>query len=111
MTDTVEGVKKHVKYYVLIGTALIVLTGVTVGIAYVDVGHPTANMIIALTVATFKAGLVAAIFMHLFWDLFTRMALIFKVLAFTGLFFVGLFALTLWSGFDYLQKFFRVFAR
>jgi cytochrome c oxidase subunit IV len=97
MTDTVEAVQKHVRSYILIGVALIFMTMITVGIAYVDLGHPTLNMIVALTVATIKAGLVAAVFMHLFWDLFAKMAVLFKVLAFTGLFFTGLFSLTLWS--------------
>jgi cytochrome c oxidase subunit 4 len=97
MTDTLEGVKKHIKFYIIIGAALMVLTVVTVLISGVDFGHPTTNIVIALIVATLKAGMVAAIFMHLFWDMFVHLAIIFKVLIVTAVFFFGLFALTLWS--------------
>jgi cytochrome c oxidase subunit 4 len=46
--------------------SLLVLTGITVGASYVDLG--AANIIVALAVATLKATLVALLFMHLFWD-------------------------------------------
>ena len=42
--------------------ALLVLTGVTAGIAFIDLGP--FNTIVALVIATFKALLVALIFMH-----------------------------------------------
>ena len=45
---------------------LLVLTGVTVGVSYFNFG--AFNLIIAMAVATIKATVVAAIFMHLFWD-------------------------------------------
>jgi cytochrome c oxidase subunit 4 len=47
--------------------SLIVLTAITVGVTQFDLG-PTLNLIVALTVATVKAGLVVAFFMHLLWD-------------------------------------------
>ena len=46
--------------------ALLLLTGVTVGASYWDVG--SVNLLIALTIATVKACAVAAMFMHLWWD-------------------------------------------
>src|SRR6187401_2424143 len=67
--DHVHDVAKHVKGYIIIGALLIVFTGITVGLSYVNFDHLIGghgwNIIIAMIVATFKAGLVAAIFMHL----------------------------------------------
>ena len=48
--------------YVAIWAALIVLTGITAGVAFIDLGP--FNTIVALVIATFKAVLVALIFMH-----------------------------------------------
>ena len=58
---------------ILIGTALalLVLTGVTVGVAGVDFSKydmPELNIWVALGVAALKASLVALFFMHLRWD-------------------------------------------
>jgi cytochrome c oxidase subunit 4 len=47
--------------------ALIVLTVVTVAVTQYDIG-PTGNLVVAMAVATLKAGLVVAFFMHLVWD-------------------------------------------
>jgi cytochrome c oxidase subunit 4 len=47
-------------------SALIFLTVVTVAVSYVDLGP--ANTFVAILVATMKAGLVAAFFMHLRYD-------------------------------------------
>ena len=49
--------------YVLILLALLVLTGLTVGVAYIDFGHPWSD-IVALAIALFKATLVVTFFMH-----------------------------------------------
>ncbi len=62
--------------------ALLVLTAVTVGASYLDFG--TANLWIALGIASIKALLVASIFMHLYYDhkfhsVIFGMALIFLV--------------------------------
>lgn len=46
---------------------LMVLTVATVGISYVNLGT-TANLIIAVIIATIKATVVAAFFMHLAYD-------------------------------------------
>lgn len=61
---SVEEVKKHVRGYMVVFFALLCLTGVTVGLYYVHM--PTViGIIVALIVASIKAGLVAAYFMHL----------------------------------------------
>jgi cytochrome c oxidase subunit 4 len=49
--------------YVLVLATLLVLTAVTTGIAFVDLG--AANVPIALGIAATKATLVALVFMHL----------------------------------------------
>jgi len=54
------------KVYIATWLALLVLTVVTVGASYVDLG--AANLAIAIIIATTKAGVVALIFMHLKWD-------------------------------------------
>ncbi len=51
-----------VKIYFAIFTILIVLTGVTVGVAFADLGFM--NTVMALTIAVFKATLVILYFMH-----------------------------------------------
>ncbi len=46
--------------------SLLILTGVTVGVAQVDLGD--LNVVVALAVATVKASIVALFFMHLKYD-------------------------------------------
>jgi cytochrome c oxidase subunit 4 len=52
--------------YVLVGLALFVLTGLTIGLSFVHVGGW--NAVIAFGIAAAKTALVAAIFMHLWYD-------------------------------------------
>jgi cytochrome c oxidase subunit 4 len=47
--------------------ALMILTVVTVAVTLIDFGAQT-NLIIAMAIATIKAGLVVTYFMHLRWD-------------------------------------------
>jgi len=54
-----------VKTYIGIFVALMVLTGLTVIVAFLDFGHGLLNDLVALTIAVTKAFLVVAIFMHL----------------------------------------------
>ncbi len=57
-------VKQHVRVYVMVFSALAVLTVVTVAISYLRL--PTGYAIaVAMVVATVKASLVALYFMHL----------------------------------------------
>jgi cytochrome c oxidase subunit 4 len=55
-----------VRLYALIFTALLVLTGMTVAVTYVDLG--SANLFVALGIAVTKATLVALFFMHAWWS-------------------------------------------
>ena len=62
--DHAIDVDKHVRTYILIFVALAILTGVTVGVSYLDLSVG-ASIVLALLIATVKAGLVACYFMHL----------------------------------------------
>lgn len=69
---------------VSIFVALLLLTGITVGVAYIDLGE--LNLFVALGIATVKAMLVAWFFMHLSHDSgFNRLAF------FSSFIFVALF--------------------
>jgi cytochrome c oxidase subunit IV len=52
-----------VKTYLLVFFALLVLTGLTTGVAFIDLGAEV-NTIVALTIAVVKALLVILFFMH-----------------------------------------------
>jgi cytochrome c oxidase subunit 4 len=54
--------------YAGILAALLVLTAITVAAARVNFGSPMINVVVALTIATFKGSLVALYFMHLRYD-------------------------------------------
>jgi len=54
------------KVYLATWGALVVLTAITVGASYVNFGP--ANLVIAIVIATIKAAVVAALFMHLLHD-------------------------------------------
>lgn len=74
------------RFYWGIFGALVVLTLLTVKVSYYDFG--SANILIALLIATMKAGLVATFFMHLRHDS------LFNTLAFLAAFlFLGVFIL------------------
>jgi len=88
--DVAHHVDKHVKGYLLVGALLLFCTGLTVAFSYVNFGTPKANIVVAMVLATFKAGCVAAIFMHLKSEKWT----IYRFLLITVLFAIGLFFLT-----------------
>jgi len=100
-----HNVQAHVNRYFFVGGLLLAATVLTVFLSYVDFGavfsslfhlslSPAqgrkANIAVAILVATCKAGLVAAIFMHLA----AEKRLIYRILIFTGFFVLGLFWLT-----------------
>ncbi|MFV1994994.1 MAG: cytochrome C oxidase subunit IV family protein [Verrucomicrobiales bacterium] len=93
MADTPEEIQKHVKGYLRVGYTLFALTVVTWAVSYIDMGSHAANMTVGLGIAVLKAGLVAAIFMHLS----SERSLIYKILLFTAFFFVGLMFLSLFE--------------
>jgi cytochrome c oxidase subunit 4 len=53
------------KLYILVFAALIVLTGLTTGVAFINLGKW--NTVAALAIAVCKASLVVLFFMHLRW--------------------------------------------
>ena len=96
MADNIEEIQKSVKKYIIIGITLIIFTGITVWLSYVELPTHSLNILVGMIVATFKASLVALIFMHLNHE----KPLIYKVLAFTTVFAIVLFALFLFSKAD-----------
>ena len=84
--DHAIDVDKHVRTYILIFVALAILTCVTVGVSYLEDLSVGAGIVLALLIATVKAGLVACYFMHLI----TEKKLILWVLLLTFSFFLVL---------------------
>lgn len=81
--------------YVTIFIALMVLTALTVGVTYVDLGQ--FNLFVALGIAIFKASLVILYFMHLRWS-----PKLVQVTILTSLVFLGILAA--FSFADYLTR-------
>lgn len=59
-----EEIRGEIRRYWIIGFALFLLTIITVTVSYLHVA-PHHAVLIALSIACLKAGLVAAVFMHL----------------------------------------------
>ena len=59
-----EAVRKSVRTYMMIGGALLVFTGITVAANLLSLSVPAA-ITLALIIASIKASMVAAVFMHL----------------------------------------------
>ena len=78
-------IDKRVRGYLIVGGTLLLMTGVTVAVAWVDLPTKTA-IAVALLIASFKGTLVAAYFMHLI----SERKLIYGVLLLTAAFFVVL---------------------
>lgn len=93
MSDDVQEIKKHIKTYMLIFGALLVLTVLTVAVSKVHFGAAdsnVANITIGMIIATVKASLVALFFMHLLHE---RME-VYRILLLAGVMAVVLFVLT-----------------
>jgi cytochrome c oxidase subunit 4 len=71
--------------YIATWVTLLVLTVITVGASYLNLGH-TGNLIVALLIATIKASVVAMIFMHLKWDHKFHSIIFFSSLIFLAVF-------------------------
>ncbi|MES2734925.1 MAG: cytochrome C oxidase subunit IV family protein [Verrucomicrobiota bacterium] len=96
MADSPEEIHKSIKKIIVVGAALAVLTGATVGLSYVELPTHSMNILVGMILAAFKAGLVALIFMHLNHEA----KLIYKILAFTAAFAIALFFLFVFSASD-----------
>jgi cytochrome c oxidase subunit 4 len=66
------------KTFAIVWIALLILTGTTIAVAQYDLG--AMNVWVALGIATLKAGLVVAIFMHMKYE-----SLLFKLALFATL--------------------------
>jgi cytochrome c oxidase subunit 4 len=86
--DHAVDIDRHVRVYITVFAALMILTGVTVAVSYLDLSIPFA-VTVALFVAIIKGSLVAGYFMHLV----SEKKLIYAVLALTVVFFIALLAL------------------
>jgi cytochrome c oxidase subunit 4 len=92
-----DSVAHHVRRYLLVFTALIIGTILTVWASYIRFPSREINIAVALVIASCKAFLVAGFFMHLV----SEKKMIYGILGFTAFFFVGLMGLTLWSMGDF----------
>jgi cytochrome c oxidase subunit 4 len=97
-TDT-EEISRLTKTYVLVFTALAVLTLITVAVSYLDLSTGPA-VAVALIIATAKGSLVALFFMHLI----SERKLIYAALALTLVFFLALMILPFTGFLDQLQS-------
>jgi caa(3)-type oxidase subunit IV len=88
--DSPEAIRKASMWIWGVGVALVILTGITVGVMHVDMGTRGKNIALGMFIAAFKASLVALIFMHLK----SERGMIYKFLLFTVIFAIGLFVLT-----------------
>ena len=83
---TLKGSQGHVtplKIYIGIFLTLMVMTGITVAVAYVNLGE--FNKVVALGIASFKATLVVLYFMHVKYQ--SRLT---KLVIVTGFFFLAI---------------------
>lgn len=87
--------KPDVKLYMIVFGALMVMTVVTVLVSYWHL-PPAAAITVGLAIATFKASLVAAFFMHLKGE----RKIIYGLLGMTVFFLIVLFALPITDSLD-----------
>jgi len=91
-SDHAVDIDRHVRIYITVFVALMVLTIVTVAVSRLHLSVPVA-VTVALLVATIKGSLVACYFMHLI----SEKKLIYAVLIVTAVFFVALMALPVFT--------------
>lgn len=87
-SNDIHAIKKEIKVYLCVFGALLFLTIVTVAVSYLHLSLFWA-VTVALIIATFKVSLVAGYFMHLL----SERALVYTVLVFTVIFFIGVLVL------------------
>lgn len=92
---TPELIRHRKRTALLVFGSLLVLTVLTVAVAQVHLGHG-ANIALALTIATLKASLVLAFFMHFLWE----KTWVHSVVGISLFLFVALIGLVLWTYMD-----------
>jgi len=95
MSEHTQNPKAEAGVYLKTLIALLVLTAITVGASYIHFGSGAANVVVALTIATIKATLVALFFMHLLHDKPVN-----GLIAAAGFVFLGLFLMFTLLDFD-----------
>ena len=88
MEHSPEAVKKYIRIYIAVFAALAVLTVVTVTVSYLHLPFRQA-VLVALVIASIKASLVAAFFMHLI----SEKTIVYSILLLTFFFFAVLLIL------------------
>tara|TARA_B100000029_G_C17501083_1_gene932667 strand:- start:519 stop:884 length:366 start_codon:yes stop_codon:yes gene_type:complete len=84
----------HVRVYRNVFIGLLIFTGFTVGVSYIEFGYMWLGVAVGLAIAFVKGYLVAANFMHLN----NEKSLIYLILSMTIVFFIVLFFLpTMWD--------------
>ncbi len=99
-THAQEEFRHHLRRYLFVFYALMFGTLITVGASYIPFGNREINIGVALFIAICKASLVACYFMHLI----SERKMIYGIMAFTAVFFIGLMFLTVWSFGDFPQR-------
>ncbi len=95
MSEHTHNPKAEAATYAKVLVTLLVLTGITVAASYVNFGSSAINVVVALTIATIKATLVALFFMHLLHDKAVN-----GLIAAAGFMFLGLFLMFTLIDFD-----------
>ena len=95
MSEHTFNAKAEAATYIKTLVTLVILTGITVGASYINFGSSAINVVVALTIATIKATLVALFFMHLLHDKAVN-----GLIAAAGFVFLGLFLMFTLLDFD-----------
>ena len=93
MSAHTQNPKAEAAVYAKTLISLLILTAITVGASYINFG--AMNVVVALTIATIKATLVALFFMHLLHDKPVN-----ALIACAGFLFLGLFLMFTLLDFD-----------
>jgi cytochrome c oxidase subunit 4 len=93
MSEHTQNPKAEAAVYAKTLITLLILTAITVGASYINFG--AMNVVVALTIATIKATLVALFFMHLLHDKPVN-----GLIAAAGFLFLGLFLMFTLLDFD-----------
>jgi cytochrome c oxidase subunit 4 len=91
-SDHAADIDRHVRVYITVFVALMVLTVITVAVSRLHLSVPLA-VTVALLVAIIKGSLVACYFMHLI----SEKKVIYAVLALTAFFFAALLTLPVFT--------------
>src|SRR3954466_12781858 len=92
-----EAIKKSIRSYMIVGSMLLVFTGITVAANQFHLAVPAA-ITLALIIATIKGSMVASVFMHLSHE----KKWIYGALLLTVVFFVILMSVPLFTTMDHI---------